>query len=202
MAYVQCSEGLVRYSSKWTQWQGQLKDLDGIKHVHSPSIESFPWSLSAKPAAAADAVKPPEPEPEPGAEPESKKVEISASESPKRALETAPESPKSFDWLVKKLGSGNDVDQAQAFMKMDPTEQMEILIRVDLLNGDMCKKKLSKAERDEPLHDRLLKKWIKRIRHRSMASHTGKGGRGRKDHWTGSDLVSRCASFQVLQREG
>jgi hypothetical protein len=40
---------------------------------------------------------------------------------------------------------------------------MEIMIRVDLLNGDMCKKKLSKAEREGPLHDRLLKKWIKRI---------------------------------------
>ena len=92
---------------------------------------------TAKPAAAAEAVKPPEPEPEPGAEPESKKGEVFASASPKRAVETAPESPKSFDWLVRKLGSGNDVDQAQAFMKMDPTEQMEILMRVDLLNGDM-----------------------------------------------------------------
>ena len=51
--------------------------------------------------------------------------------------------------------SGDDIDQVHAFMKMEPTEQMEIMIRVDLLNGDMCKKKLSKAEREGPLHDRL-----------------------------------------------
>eukprot|EP01046_Picozoa_sp_COSAG06_P017311 COSAG06_NODE_1171_length_10418_cov_8.441216_9_plen_57_part_00 len=38
------------------------------------------------------------------------------------------EGPKNFDWLVKRLGSGDDRDQALAFMKMDPTDRMEIMI--------------------------------------------------------------------------
>ena len=56
------------------------------------------------------------------------------------------------------MGGGSDHDQVQTFMRLDNYEQLEIMIKVDLLNK--CRENLTKKQ----AHcGRLLKNWVKRI---------------------------------------